>query len=294
MKVFASLFPILIFATHVFAQGNIDDRPLVAERVKLIHNVRVPTAEPGVVDRLNVKPGDRVTAGQIVAELDEEIYAIQKASTQIERQIAELTAEDDVDIRFAESSEKVAAKVFERSEKAASDYPKSVSQTELERLKLEWERSELSQEKAKRDGELARMQADLRREMEKEAAVRHRLRKIRSPIDGIVVEIFPQEKEWLHAGAPVLRIISLKKIRVAALALGSRFDYREMVGRRVKFTTRVPPEGKTVSLSGVITFASPELNLDTGRFEIWAEIDNPDGILRPNARGKLELERTDL
>jgi membrane fusion protein (multidrug efflux system) len=48
-------------------------------------------------------------------------------------------------------------------------------------------------------------------------------------------------------------------------------------------------DGSTFPHTGRITFASPSFNAQTGTFMLRASVDNPDGVLRPNAYVRVRL-----
>ena len=48
-------------------------------------------------------------------------------------------------------------------------------------------------------------------------------------------------------------------------------------------------DGSLFPHKGRITFASPSFNAQTGTFMIRASVDNPDGVLRPNAYVRVRL-----
>ncbi len=58
-----------------------------------------------------------------------------------------------------------------------------------------------------------------------------------------------------------------------------------------KFTVEVVlVDGSVYPHTGQITFAEPSYNLQTGTFLIRAEVDNPDGVLRPNQFVRVRLK----
>ena len=56
---------------------------------------------------------------------------------------------------------------------------------------------------------------------------------------------------------------------------------------RVSLT--VSSESKRDQFPGVLRFVSPEVSPVDGRVRIWAEIENPDLLLRPGVRGSLAI-----
>jgi multidrug efflux pump subunit AcrA (membrane-fusion protein) len=44
--------------------------------------------------------------------------------------------------------------------------------------------------------------------------------------------------------------------------------------------------------TGEVVFVSPEISAVNGRFRVWAEVDNPQGLLKPGLRANLEITPT--
>ena len=92
----------------------------------------------------------------------------------------------------------------------------------------------------------------------------------------------------MEAGHTVLRIVRINRLRAEGL-LNARDLRGDLVGRRVTLNVTVPGSGET-QFSGKVVFVSPEINPVSGQTKIWAEIENPDLLLRPGLNGSMAVE----
>jgi macrolide-specific efflux system membrane fusion protein len=190
-----------------------------------------------------------------------------------------------VEVRIARKTHDVARSELARSLESVSRFPKSISQTELDRLKLAAERAELELEKAQRDQRLARLERDAKAKDLQSAELEVERRRIVAPLPGMIVQVLRQPGEWLAPGEPVLRIVRLDKLRVEAFLNAQRVG-SELLGRAVTLEVELP-EGRRESYVGEVVFVDPEIEPVTGQFRIWAEVSNRDGLLAPGRHGVL-------
>ena len=133
-------------------------------------------------------------------------------------EIAQQEAENDVDIRFAEKSSAVSEKQLLKSQNAVREFALSISETEIDRLKLERDQALLSKEQAELEQAGSELTVKLRDEQSKLAALQLDRRVIRSPLDGEIVEVAIQRGEAVASGQSIVRIVSLKRLRVKAVS----------------------------------------------------------------------------
>ncbi len=253
----------------------------------LTSEVELAASEPGIVEKVHFTEGEAIVRGTPIISLnDAKIRREAKAAAQ-EAEIALLASENDVDARFAEKSKAVAEAELSRAKLAVELSEKSVSKSELDQLRLQAERAELAEEQAKRDLEVAVLRAELEQSRAEISAVRMDDMKIKVPFDGVVVEIFKHAGEWVSVGEPVARVIQLDPLRVEALVDGLQYDL-SLQGQPASITAKLPA-GEERTFTGKVSFVSPEIDPDNGLMVVWAEIENPDLLLRPGMRGELRI-----
>jgi macrolide-specific efflux system membrane fusion protein len=250
----------------------------------VIRDVLVPVREPGIIERLSIREGDWVEAGQTIAELDRALHEIELQAALMRQKVAEFKATDDVDMRYSTKSKEVANATLERSRAAVEKYPNSISATELEQLRLELERATLSIEKAEFERELSGIETELYAREAEASQVKLVYRSIHSPITGMVVELIPQEGEWLNAGQTIARIVQLDRMRIKALLQVDQID-QSFVGRKAEFVSSVTG----ARYEGTIHFVSPEVLPGTEKIQFWFDVDSPDRKLRRREAGRVRI-----
>jgi multidrug efflux pump subunit AcrA (membrane-fusion protein) len=257
---------------------------------ELIDDVWVPTRDAGILRRLLVAEGDQVDVGTVIAELDDELHQIELKAAKEKLALAELRASDTVDIEYSQKSEAVAQATLARSLEADRQYTKAITKTELDKLTLEHDRARLSIEKAEFDQRVARQEAQFNRHEADAAGVKLQYRTIHSPIQGIVVQKIPQAGEWVNAGAPLVRIIRLDRLRIRGV-----IDYRSIdqsfVGRKAVFEpyAPAPSDGPPVAYQGTIQFVSSEVLPNVDKIEFFFDVDNPGLKLRRGEPGEVRI-----
>lgn len=280
-----------IYLALVLAAGGVESPTAVTiddVQVTLVADVQAPARQDGVLHALKVAEGDLVQQHQELGSLDPTLAQIDVQVTGFEFEIARLHAENDIDRRFAKKSLEVAESELARSLESVAKFPKSVSQTELDRLRLEVEKTALSIEQSDRNLKEASLTKSLKQQAVQTAKKRMDDQRITAPISGMVVEVSRHAGEWLHQGDPVVRIIRLNRLRVEAFVDGTRFG-ADLLGRPATLTTRLPPGDAESKFGGTITFVSPEVQPVNGQVLVWADVENPDLKLRPGARGSLTI-----
>lgn len=256
--------------------------------VTLIEHVDVPAKEAGVLMEIAVREGEAVTTEATLAQIDDHQANLAVRKAEAELDIARRQADNELKYLFATKSAEVARAELKRSKESVEKYSKSVSQTELDRLKLLVEQSELEAQQAKHDQAVARLTAT-QKEVELESA-RHNVerRRIAAPIDGIVVEVKRQLGEWVEPGMAVARVVRMDRLRVEGF-IPAREAASDLTGRPVKLVADLPGH-PSAEFAGKIVFVSPEINPVNGQVRVWAEVENRDQLLRPGLKPVLVIQ----
>lgn len=255
--------------------------------VLILDEVEVPSQEAGQLIELTVREGSTVAAGQVLARLEDTEAQLALARAEEELAIARRKAESDVRVRFAAKSREVAEAEWQRGRESVEKYKKSLSQTELDRLRLEAERAALEQEQAELDQELAVSDCRLK-ELERDLARRGLdRRRLVAPLAGVVVEVKRTAGEWVQPGEPVLRIVRTDRLRVEGFVAATQAT-EALVGAAAGLSLAgEAPDGGT--FVGEVVFVSPEIEPVNGQIRLWAEVENREGRLRPGLQGRLRI-----
>jgi macrolide-specific efflux system membrane fusion protein len=268
--------------------------PLAAEEIevssvliKLIEQVDVPAREAGVLEAVSVREGQMVEAGARVAQIDDAAAKFARRKAQFELLGARKLAESDVKVRFARKSAEVAQAELRRALESEKRLAESVTDSELDQLRLLVERATLEIEQAQLDQDLAQTAGELKENDVQLAEHSVVQRQVSAPLAGFVAEIHRQQGEWVQPGETILRILRLDRLRAEGLvdARGVRGDLN---GRPVTLTVE---QGQgPAEFAGKIVFVSPEIDPVSGQVRVWAEIENRDLQLRPGLHGSMVIE----
>ena len=168
-------------------------------------------------------------------------------------------------------------------------FPKSVSQTELDRLKLLADKSVLEIEQAQHDLEQFKLALRIKQHDLERAVLQLERCTIAAPFPGMVVQWKKQRGEWVELGAPVARLIRLNRLRVEAFLAANTLP-ANLVGRPVRLFVETPREQSPAKYEGKLVFVHPEIDPVNGQVRIWAEIENTDLTLRPGQTAMMVID----
>ena len=240
------------------------------------------------MEKICVAVGDTIEAGDTIAILDRKLFQAEVNAATNEFAAANEQAKNETDLEFARISYAVNQKVFQRSEAARKQFAKSVSKTELERLRLESERTRLSGVQAQQQRKINELTASMQKDRLQIAALRLENRTIKSKIGGTIVEIFNTPGEFVYSGQPIARILNLKRLRVVCAGRLNKLD-PEQIPETAVF--KIQKGDQEESFPAKITFVSPEIDPVRQTYTIWAEIENPNGELKSGLVGRLEFSK---
>lgn len=282
-------FALLLLAVALSPVIGVAQELVVEEaRVALLHDINIPAQEAGVIARLDLQEGMRVTRGQVLGQIDDTVAQAEFEAARLQQLVAEIQTRNDVNLRFAEKSSEVAQADVLRANKAIATFEKSISKTEVDQLRLVAERSLLAREQAELELQAARLTSQFRAQEVTVAQQRLANRRITAPFDGIIVERHRHVGEWVQPGDTIGRLIQNDRLRVEAFVDGYRYG-ESLVGKSVAFTSRVPSSEKPGEWTGTVTFVNPVMNPVTGEVLLVAEVENPDRALRAGMIGTLRI-----
>ena len=255
--------------------------------VTVIQERDIAASETGLISKVPFKAGEFVEAGAVLAELDSTQAQLKLQEAEIEYGKAMEIATSDVERRAAQKSMEVSKAELARAQEAIERFSKSISETEMDRLRLTTERAELLIEQAAQTARIAQLESDLRKnqvEFARHTLDRHR---VRTPISGMVVQVSYHPGEWVETGKSVARVLRLDRLgcegRIAAESANV-----SMIGRPVRVTIH-PPQGEPVTLPGTLTFVDPQINRIKKDVLVRVEFDNPKLTILPGMAAEIEI-----
>jgi multidrug resistance efflux pump len=233
----------------------------------------VPAQESGMLTHIYVREGQEVTAGRLLAQIDDVIPRMRHEVATNKLKVAQKQATDDIDVRYANAAYKVADAKLDRSLKANHQTSHAVSDEVVDEQKLEKEKFWLSIAKAQKDLDVAMLQENVSAAEDKAAAADEDHRKIFAPFDGVVIDLLPHKGEWLQMGDPVLKVVNVRKLRVQGFLNPSQYRPADVQNRNVSVEVKFPGEPKPIAFNGRVVYVKPALEM-SGDFLVRAEIDN--------------------
>ncbi|MFC1597471.1 efflux RND transporter periplasmic adaptor subunit [Planctomycetota bacterium] len=282
----------LLFVLSAIMGGSAPEEPgdrieIPSALVKLVEQVDVPAREAGLLAAVNVVEGRMVEEGELLAQIVDTEARIAEATAKGELEIARKNSENDVNTRFAKKSVEVAKAELARSMESIEQYPKSISDSEMDRLRLLVERASLEVEQANREFEIAGFTRQIRESQHEAAGEKVQRHRITAPLGGVVVQVSRHRGEWVEPGDMVMRILRLDRLRAEGF-LSVRYLRHDLQDWQVKLTVDLPGD-PGAEFPGKVVFLSPEIDPVNSQISIWVEIENKDLRLRPGMRAKMTI-----
>lgn len=246
--------------------------------VKLRQSVVLASDRPGLIAQVEPDEGDEVAKGQEIVFLkDETLVALLN--------IAKQKAENDVNEKFAEKSAAVAKAEWDKMLESNRRVPGSITATDVDRAKLNYEKGLLQGEQAKHERLVAKL------EMEKADAELKTCR-IEAPFDGIVRKVLKHKGESVTQGTPILELISTRTVRVEGyLPVEDLWSVQrgDPVQVQLDFPDRELEIEKEV-FHGKVFSVDKTVSPVTHGARIWAEVQNPDEKLVEGLYAKMTIK----
>jgi multidrug efflux pump subunit AcrA (membrane-fusion protein) len=256
--------------------------------IKIDEEVEVPAREAGVLAAVNVREGQMVEPGAWIAQIEDDEARIAAERAKIEMAIAKANAENDVGIRFARKSLEVSESELHRSAEALERYAKSISASEMDRLRLLVDKNRVEIEQAEHEFKVAGYTRQVKAVDYQAAQQAISRRKITAPLGGVVVQVLRHRGEWVKPGDPVVRIVSLDHLRAEGF-LQSRYLAQKLDGRKVRLIVDLPGD-PAATFPGKIVFLDPEIDPVNAQVHLRVDVVNQGLRLRPGMRAKMQFE----
>ena len=258
-----------------------------------IDAIDVPATDPGKLTAINVEEGDSVTADQKLAQIDDTTAKMAVNVAKAKFESARKQAENDINLLAAEAQKLVYKAELEQAIEANNRIRKTVSATEVRRLRYQVKRGELGEKQAIFDQEVAAHEAIAAYSELQQAETMLGMREIKSPVTGVVTKVYLRKGNWAAPGDPVTRVVRMDTLRVKGSLNAYQYSQANVRGKRIKIVATLPG-GRTENLSATIGFASEEIN-ESARFEVWADVKNrqlSDGswLLSPGLPAEVTVE----
>lgn len=212
----------------------------------------------GLLDKVHVKRGDRISKGQVLALLESRA---EEASTELARYKSDQTGPT----RAAESKIEFSKRKFSRRKSMAAEKLMAVQESDDAEAELRLAESEL--QVATDNRELAKI------EYRQQSSLLN-LRTIRSPFNGVVIDQMLFPGEVVEPGGnkkAILRVAQIDPLRIHVILPKEVFG-RVAEGMSVEVTPEIPAKSRYVAKVRTIDRL---INAASGTFVVFLEMSNP-------------------
>ncbi len=226
-------------------------------------------AESGLITKILVREGDAVRHGQIVATLDTSVL---DASFEISRRRAEFDGRLQAAVAEQKMRSRRLEKLYELQRRGHA------SPAEIDRAEADLAVAEAQVTLAHEDRELSKLECErIQAQIEQ--------RRLRSPIDGVVVEVFHEVGESIVFSDP--RMMTLVQLHPLRVKFPVSVKQSQEFAENQKVAIELPEFKATVE--GRVQLVAPVLDAKSGTVQITCLIDNQEGKFRSGMRCLLSV-----
>ncbi len=296
---FRGLDPIPVKASPVVL-GTLVQTVHAEGRAQPLRQVKVQSRVNGALNRILVKEGDYVQAGQVLVEIDDANYQLdlQDAEAAYLRATADYTAlleerdtvqREGLEIPQTAMSEAELAEVERRFRQAEQDWRAGrLSEADYRLIELEYQTARILAGKER--GNI--MQASLTQSRIRLQKAQRDLEntKVRAPFAGRVADLQVFSGQYIGGGGEVLTLLDLSRVRVLVDVLESEIAPLR-AGRKAEIRFTALPdqlfEGRVVSVN-------PMINAQTRTGKVELELDNPGGSITSGMFARARIFSRDI
>ena len=284
--------PVSVAVVH---QASVPRAVDVVGTLAAVDQVTVSSEADGKVEKINADLGDRVRAGQVLIQLDDEKqrYAYEQQQAALARTLAQYGAPDPehlpaieetpdakrtkADLAQAEQSYERAAELFKRT---------LIPQQALDDAKTAVETKKATYDASLHNARNLRASIQASQATMKLAARQLRDAEIRAPFDGYVERRLVNLGELVKAQMPVIAVVRVDPLKVIA-EIPEKMAPWISDGRPVELRVDAYRDR---TFSGKVTRISPAVNPATRAFPFEAIVPNADAVLKPGTFARVHVE----
>ena len=222
--------------------------------------IDLAAAETGLMQEIAIEEGQTVQKGQILARLDDLVLQASLA-------VAEAQKEGVGQIRTAEAELKMRSTRYrklmdlkQRGHATGEEVTVAESEKEVAAAKLLQAKEALKVRQLEYDRILAQIERRL----------------IRSPVDGVVTNVFREPYEFVSYTEPVVMTV----VQLDPIVAVFTFNPNQANGLKIGQEVSVKLNSSKRPARGVVSYISPVLDGESGTLKVKVKIDNPTGKYR--------------
>jgi len=259
--------------------------------VEYVDEIEVPALETGLLLEVNVKESDTISSGSRIARIDDRIPRLQLKQAEVRIENANRIAQDATSMEAADKQIQLTGQRYQTTRRLEQKGARSAD--ERSTAKYEYEVAAL-QKKAARQRQLEALgEASLEDARANEVAERIRRHNITAQFDGVVIEQFKHQGEWVQAGESIVKVARMDKLYVTRLISNLEYNPADVKGKEVNVTVELA-RGEKMEFPGKITvIGSRDVSGSGNEYKVKAEITNQikqgQWVLRQNSRVSMEI-----
>jgi RND family efflux transporter MFP subunit len=240
--------------------------------IKPIHDVKISVPLDGIVQSIYVKEGSYVKKGQKILKLENQLQ-------QLEVNRRKIIWKDKAQLNASIENQKIQKRLF-NSTKELYEQTRAVSEQEVQLL----------------ESKLYTLKGDIamRKENEKKEKIEYNIAQkllskylIKSPINGVVIEMGLQRGEWAKSGKPFVRIVNTYTCYID-INIDEAYSSKLKVGKKINFTVKT--KNVTAKKKGKIIFISPVADMASGLVRIKIEFLNKKNRVTPGLSATINID----
>jgi len=233
-----------------------------------IYEVDVPAEEAGVLEKLYITDFQQIKANDLIVQIDDRQAKMAVNVAEAKKESAEIQMKNNVNVRYAMAARDVANAEVLQADEANHKVPNTVPVVEYNRLILSRTQATLQIEQAEQEIKVATENFNVSKAELEAAQLDQTKFEIHSPHDGVVMELFRKEGEWLKPGDPILHLVQMNPIRYS-FRIESTTPPESVFNQPVKIY--VPTLNKT--FQGKVTYIKPSHDIGD-MYQVWVDIEN--------------------
>lgn len=260
-----------------------------------VDEVTVSAEAEGRVSRLLADLGDRVSAGQVLIELDREKaqYNLDQQKASLARTLAQYGAQDTThlpaieqtpDVKRAEAELVQAKQSYDRADELHKR--QLVPKQTLDDAEATLHAKQAGYDSAVQNAKNLRASIDASDASAKLADRQLRDAYIRAPFDGYVEKRLVNLGEFVKNQTPVMSVVRVNPLKVTSEIPEKMAPWIE-TGQPVQLHVDAYPD-KTIT--GKVSRISPAVNTSTRAFPFEALVPNAEGLLKPGTFARVHIE----
>lgn len=237
--------------------------------------IDLAAAETGLMQEIAIEEGQRVKKGQILARLDDLVLQASLAVAAAQKDAIGQIKTAEAELKLRSTRYRKLMELKQRGHATGEEVIVAESEKEVAAAKLLQAKEALRVRQLEYDRTLAQIERRL----------------IRSPVDGVVTNVFREPYEFVSYAEPVvMTVVQLDPI-VAVFTFNPNEAKELALGQQVSVTLNSSKQ----PARGVVSYISPVLDAESGTLKVKVKIANPSGKYRSGDKCTLgEPDRTQL